>query len=237
MSADDVVNVFVPLDSVRDLSVPPLAITDGSPDPSWVEVPCTSRWVYGRRRVIRLPFDAVTAGVAGQRIRFERRRRVLWTPGAVALTVAALVLVLAVKGDWADWAGLAIYGVSLVVQLSVAHRDRKLTVAQWPQLIGRLGVFLPAVSATVAGEWAQRNAAVRIVPERPRWRRYPSLVYRWASGACVVAGIGVWWFALRDGEFYTTTPLVFVVLLGAAVVLAFKALPPGFVRFDDVQNH
>jgi hypothetical protein len=82
-------------------------------------------------------------------------------------------------------------------------------------------------------ERLRRNDVVRVVPERPRWRRYPSLVYRWAAGSYVVAAAGVWWFALRDGESGLAMLLAFVVLLGAAVVSAFKALPVGFIRFGD----
>jgi hypothetical protein len=50
---------------------------------------------------------------------------------------------------------------------------------------------------------------------------------------CAVAGAGIWWFALRDGTSTFTDLLIFVLLIGAAVVSGFKALPAGFVRWDD----
>jgi hypothetical protein len=233
VTADGVVNVFVPLGAVRGLSVPSLAITDGSADPTWVELPCRGGYVYGRKRMLRLPFDAATAEVARRWLRFERRQRTVLTPIVITLLSAALATLYFVEDARADLVRLALYAAGFLVQLWTAHVEKKMTVAQHPELIGRLGVYLPAISAAVAREWVQRNAAVQVVPERPRWRRYPSLVYRWASGLCAVAGVGVWWFALRDGEFEVTTLLAFVVLLGTAVVLAFKALPVGFIRFDD----
>jgi hypothetical protein len=192
--------------------------------------------VYGRKRTLRLPFDAATAEKANRWIRFDRRRRALWTPVGIVLMSSALVSLLFVEDDRANWIRLALYAAGLLVQVVRECVERRLTVAQQPELIGTLGVYLPAMSATVAGEWVQRNAAVQVVSERPRWRRYPSLVYRWACGACAVGSAGVWWFALRDGESDMASLLAFVVLLGAAVVLAFKALPVGFVGFDEVSD-
>lgn len=54
-----------------------------------------------------------------------------------------------------------------------------------------------------------------------------------AAGVCAVAGVGIWWFALRDGTSSLTALLAFFLLIGAAVVSGFKALPVGFIRWDD----
>ncbi len=113
------------------------------------------------------------------------------------------------------------------------HLGKEVAVAQQPELVGRLALYLPAVAAPVAREWITRNPAVLVVPHRPRWRRYPSWVYRWTAGVCAVAGAGIWWFALRDGISTFIALLIFVLLIGAAVVSGFKALPAGFVRWDD----
>lgn len=102
------------------------------------------------------------------------------------------------------------------------HLGKKVAVAQQPVLVGRRGIYLPAVSAPVAREWITRNPTVLAVPQRPRWRRYPSWVYRWAAGVCAVAGVGIWWVALRDGTSSLTALLAFLLLRGAAVVLGLK---------------
>jgi hypothetical protein len=237
VTADGAVNVFIPMTELPGLSVPPLAITDGSVDPTWIELPCQGGYVYQRKRTLRLPFDAATADVARRRLHFDRRQRTVWTPISVALLLAGLATVF-VPGDGGLFYVLPIvfFAASAGVSIWTSHLGKKVAVAQHPQLVGRLGVYLPAVSAAVSQEWVAHNAAVQVVPERPRWRRYPSQVYRWASGLCAVAGVGVWWVALRDGTFELTTLLVFVLLVGAAVVLAFKALPVGFIRWDDARG-
>jgi hypothetical protein len=189
--------------------------------------------VYGRRRLLTLPFDAATAATVRRWLRHERRQRAVLTPLVITLLAAAMVA-LSVGADTVPPAlSFLLYATGVLVQLADGHVEKRLTVAQHPELAGRLGVYLPWVSAEAAQAWLQRNDAVRVVPERPRWRRYPSLVYRWAAGAYAVAAAGVWWFAVRDGESGLALLLAFVVLLGAAVVSAFKALPVGFIRFDD----
>lgn len=230
-------HLFVSLDAVRDLSIPSSAITDGSTAPTWVELPYRNGYVYGRTPALRLPFDAATAGVVRRWLRFDRRRRTFWTPLELVLLSAALLLLIFVDDDRADWVRLALFVAATLIQLTRMHLEKKLTVAQHPELIGRLGVYLPAVSAPVAAEWVRRNPAVRVVTERPQWRRFSSMVYRWAAGSFAVAGAGVWWFALRDGEFELVAALGFAVLFGAAVVAAVKALPVGFVRFGETPGH
>jgi len=231
------VNLLAPLDALPGLSVPPVAITDGSADPVWVELPVRGAYLYSRnRRLLRLPFDAPTAAVAGRWLRFERRRRLVLTPIFITLMLAAAAMLLFVDDSRFDEVRLGLYVAGFLLQLWTAYAEKKVAVAQQPELVGRLGVYLPAVSATAGREWVQRNPAVRVVPERPRWRRYPSVVYRWAAGLYAVGAVAVWWFALRDGESGLIALFGFVVLVGAAVVSAFKALPVGFVRFDDVRG-
>lgn len=231
---DRTVNVFVPLTAVAGLSVPPLAITDGSSDPIWVELPCKSRYVYGRKRTLRLPFDAATADVARRWLRIDRLSRTVLTPISVTMQLSALAT-LFLPGDDAllNVLRIVFYTAGVGESILIAYLSKKVSVAQHPELVGRLGVYLSAVSAAVSREWMERNTAVQVVPVRPRWRRYPSWVYPWASGLCAVPGVGVWWVAIRDGTFELTSLLAFVVLLAAAVVLAFKALPVGFIRLDD----
>lgn len=234
VTADGTVNVLVPLTGLSALSIPPLAITDGSADPTWVDVRCTGPFVYGRTRTLRLPFDAATAEVVHRRLRLHRRVRAVWFPISMTLMGAAPAMFY-VPGQYR--LGGVLYFVLCVAGTSVlswsTHLGRKFAVAQDPELVGRLGVYLPAVSAPVAQAWIAENPAVLAVPRRPPWRRHPSLTYRWAAGACAIAGITLWWAALRDGTSSLSALLAFLVLLGAAVVLAFKALPIGSVHWDD----
>jgi len=193
--------------------------------------------VFGRKRLLRLPLDAATAGVARRWLRFDRRRRLVVTPIIIALMSTALVLLLFFDDTGFDGVRLALYAAAALLQLGTGYIEKKLIVVQHPELISRSGLYLYGVSAEAAREWVQRNPAVRVVPWRPRrGRRYPSLVYRWAAGLSAVAAAAVWWFALSDGEFDLVAPLVFVALVGAAVVSAFKALPAGFIRFDDARG-
>jgi hypothetical protein len=220
------------MEAVPGLSVPPTAITDGSADPQWVELPCRGGYAYGRRRLLRLPFDAGTATVARRWLRFERLHRTVLIPVTVVLLSAALVLLFTDAGT----VSFALYGTAVLIQLAAGYAEKKLTVAQHPEVIGRLGVYFPAVSAVAAREWVRHGVAMEVVRRRPRWRRYPPLVHRWAAGSAAVAAAAVWWFALRDGEFGLVMLFAFVALLGAAVVSAVKALPVGFVRFDDAPD-
>jgi hypothetical protein len=229
------VNVLVPLDALPGLSVPPAAITDGSADPVWVELPVRGEYLYGRKRMLPLPFDAATAAIARRWLRFDRRRRMVLAPIGISLLVAAGATVF-VDDSRFDEVRLGLFLAGFLLQLWTAHAGKKVTVAQQPELIGRLGVYLPAVSAEVAREWVGRNTAVQVVPWRPRLRRYSSLAYRRVAGLLAVAAAAVWWFALSDGEFGLIALLAFVVLGGVAVVSAFKALPAGFIRFDDARD-
>ena len=229
-------NLLVPLDALPGLSVPPVAITDGSEDPVWVELPARRGYLYGRKRTLRLPFDAATATVARRWLRFDHRRRTVLTPIGVSPLLVAFVLLAFVDDSRFDEVRLGLYVAGFLLQLWTTHAEKKLTVAQHPELIGQLGIYLPAVSAAVAQQWVLRNPAVQVVAERPRWRRYPSVAYRWAAGLFVGAGAAVWWFGLRDGEFGLVALFAFVVFGGAAVVSAFKALPVGYIRFDNVRG-
>lgn len=235
MTADGAVNILVPMSALPELSVPPVAITDGSADPAWIDMPCPGTFVYGRRRTLRLPFDGATAESVHRWLRLDRRERAVWTPISTTLLIAAIAT-FSVPGD-DEILGLvriAFFVAGSGLSFWTGRLGRKAAVAQQPELVGRLGIYLPAVAAPVAQEWIARNPTVLAVPQRPRWRRYPSRFYRWAAAGCVVAGAGFWWFALRDGTSSLTALVAFLVLVGAAVVLGFKALPVGFIRWDDV---
>lgn len=219
-------NVFVPLSALDGLTVAPLAVTDGSPDPTWVQLPCGTDWTYGRRPMMRLPLDAAAAAAAHRWIVLDRRKRIMWTPLGVLLAVAAAVLL------WLPGPGSRLWLPLLLANLGLStwtdRRLKKVAVAQQPELVGRLGVYLPAMSARAAQEWAGLNPAVRIVSARPRWRRFPPRVHLRAAGLCTIAAAGIWWVALRDAESSLAALVGFVLLLGAAAVSFVKALPGHF---------
>ena len=234
MTADGAANILVPMSALPELSVPPLAITDGSADPAWVDVPCTGTFVYGRRRTLRLPFDAATADIVHRRLRLDWRERTVWTPISTTLLLAAIATFY-VPGDdeLLGMLRIAFFVAGFGLSFWTDRLGKKVAVAQQPELVGRLGIYLPAVAAPIAREWITRNPTVLAVPQRPRWRRYPSWVYRLAAGVCAGAGVGIWWFALRDGTSSLTALLAFVLLIGATVVYGVKALPVGVKRRDD----
>jgi hypothetical protein len=225
-------DVFVPLAVLPALSVPDVAVTDGSPDPVWVDMPLSTGYRYGRTRVVRLPFDARAAAVARRRLRADRFDRAVLTPLSLVLILLGLVMPHLVEGPPMVWWFLP-YALGVAVQLGTAGVLKRWSVAQQPELIGRLGVHLPGLPAEVAQRWVRDNAGVQVVTHRPRWRRFPSRAYRWASASCALAGVAVWWFGLRDGEFGVLTLLAFPALLIGALVLLVKALPIGFVRLDE----
>ncbi len=234
MTTDDAVNVFIPMTGLSELSLPPMAVTDGSADPTWVDVPCRGTFVYGRKRTLRLPFDAGTAAVVQRRLGLDRRVRTVWTPISVTLSLGALATLYLPDDDRRfDGLRMVFFVASMCLSLWVSHPSKKVAVAQYPELVGKLGVYLPALSAPVAQQWMTRNPTVRAVPQRPRWRRYSSPVYRWAAAGCAITAIIVWWAALRDGTSSLTNLLAFLLLIGAAVVLVLKALPVGLIRWDD----
>lgn len=223
-------NRFVPMAAVPDLSIPPVAVTDGSANPVRVVLPSRGGYLYGRRPTLGLPLDAATAVVARNWLRLERRRQFVITPVLVTLLVAALATLFLDAHRWVLPVALA---VNAAGGFWLASAEKRLTVAQHPEVVGRLGIYLPALPDAVAHEWLRRNAAVQLVTERPRWHRFPPAVHRWTAVACTVAAAVVWWSALRDGEFGLVTLLAFVTLLGAAVTSAVKAFPAGFIRFGD----
>jgi hypothetical protein len=223
-------NVLVPLSAVAGLAVPPVAITDGSADPVWVDVPSRGGWLYGRAPTLRLPFDPAAAAVVQHWLRHQRRRRAVVAPVLLTLLLAALATF---RLDAHSWVFPVLLAVNAAIALRAAHVEKRTTLAQHPELVGRLGCYLPALPDAVARAWLVRNPEVQVVTGRPRHRRFASPVYRWAAGACAVAAAGIWWYALRDGESGLVPLAAFVVLLGAAVVAAGKALPVGFVRLGD----
>ena len=234
MTGSGAQNIFVPMDAVATLSVPPMAVTDGSPDPVWVDLPCRTDWAYGRRPTLRLPLDAATAAAARRWTVLDRRRRTVWGPLSLAVGCAMLAT-LFVPGDEAELAAFRLVAclAILVSSLWTDHLIKRVTVAQHPEVVGRLGVYLPAVSTAAATEWARLNPGVHTVSTRPRWRRFPSRVYVWAAGSFAVAAVGLWWAAFRDADSGVPALFAFVLLVGAAIVSFFKALPLGFIRFDD----
>src|SRR5688500_12826987 len=105
------------MDAVRALSVPPRAITDGSADPVQVEVPCRGGYVYGRRRLLTLPFDAATAATVRRWLRHERRQRAVLTPVVITLLVAAMVALSAGAGTVPPAVPFVLYATGVLVQL------------------------------------------------------------------------------------------------------------------------
>lgn len=228
-------NLFVPLGALRQLSVPPLAITDGSHDPEWIDLPCRGTYRYAKKPVLRLPMDAGTAATARRWIRFRKVDDLGVTPAVLLLFVAGFLL-----GIWGRRAGSLAYLAALLsyfVAIALAwwggKTERSLTVRCHPEMVGRRGIYIPGVPVAVAREWTNRNVDVRIVAAIPKWRRYPTWVYIAASGLSAAAGVGIFSVEATDRQAGIDLAAVFTitVLFAIAITFAVKALPLGYVAF------
>jgi hypothetical protein len=222
-----VANVVVPASAVAGLEVPARAITDGSPDPVWVDISCRPSYLYGRRRTVRLPFDAVTAGSIGRLMRHERRLRIWWTPLGILFWIAGSVTLITGVG-WGGVARWLLLGAALGIQTVTVQVDRKLRIAQQPEMVGPAAVYFPAVEDHVAEEWVRLNPAARVVPRNPGWRRYPGFVYVLAAVASVAIAVFIW--RVGDSPFREAGTIVLTL---AAAGFVFLAVPPGFIRFEE----
>lgn len=228
-------NLFIPLGALGQLSVPPLAITDGSRDPEWINLPCRGAYRYAHRPVLRLPLDAGTAATARRWIRFHKIDDFLVTPAVLLLFLAGFLL-----GIWGRRAGSLTYLAALLssfVAVALAWwsgtTERSLTVRCHPEMVGRLGIYIPGIPAAVAREWTNRNVDVQIVAASPTWRRYPRWVYITMSGLCAAVGVGIFSVEATDRQagINLAAALTMTFLFGIAIAFAVKALPPGYIAF------
>lgn len=156
-----ILNLFIPRAALGGLSIPELAVTDGSGQPEWVDFPCLTAWAYSRPTILRLPLDGDTAAIARRWIRFHRMERAVLRPAFLALGATSLALVY--FGDIAD---LKVHGIQLALLVAAfgllrwAQKiDTNLTVRVHPEVFARSGVHIPGVSPlTSSRRWELRES-------------------------------------------------------------------------------
>lgn len=220
MSRTDIV---IPAEALPTLRIPPLALTNGAPDPEWVDVPM-SRWRFRRRPSQRVPLDPRTARRARRYIRLAP-----WSLLRIFLSLAALCWYYVT----ANGSGHLSYLVTLVglvapVVISLAS----------PLLEGRLPVQTPRrdpngdlrisdVPLAVAQEWVRQNPGVNATDEPAPRPHAPRFYATWSVGL-ILAAIGLGVVLAGDGraDFILLWMLVPALFVGG-VATAYKIGPPG----------
>ncbi|SNY53279.1 hypothetical protein [Paractinoplanes atraurantiacus] len=199
-------DLVVPAALVADVRMPAVAVTDGSPDPEWVDVPL-SRWRYRRRPAQRLPVDARTAR--------NVRRYVRLAPLSLPLLVLSIVLLLVgiFQGSVLAFVGAAIGPLWNLAQGPGMPE-------QQPYRAPNGDLRLPAVSLEVAQEWIRLNPGVTVTDQpapRPHSQRFYAT---WAIGL-VAAGLISALALPTDGVLILLAPALFI----AGVWTATKTAP------------
>jgi hypothetical protein len=216
------VNLLIPADVVPRLRIPDLAVTTGEPGVFWCDRPW-GRFRWSRRHVVRLPYDAVSAGKLRKRARLDRLHRVF----LVAYLVPAVLVLFDVRPDLAGW-GFAASAVMVAVSLLDAHWD----AAPKPSRTGRGDLYLPGLPPAVAQRWIEANPGVRQVDRMPTYRRYRPRVYVTAAVTCALAAGAIVVLLFDGADFPLLLLYVPPILAGSALVLAYRALPTGHLRLN-----
>jgi hypothetical protein len=211
-------DLVVPEDVVPSLHVPAVAITDGTADPEWVQVPL-SRWHLKRRPSRRLPLDARSARSLRRYVRLTP-----WTAPVLLIGLAA----------WSVWAFTDLRWPWSMIPLTIGG----LTPWGWSQLrthgvprhlpyLTRFGdLRIPDVPAEVAQEWIARNPGVTATDE-PAPRPHSRLFYAvWAVSLTLAAIALVAVLANDRREDFLLLWALAPVLLVTGVSLALKTQPP-----------
>ncbi|XVU29912.1 hypothetical protein ACQPZJ_23330 [Actinoplanes sp. CA-054009] len=198
-------DLVVPAALVADVRMPALAVTDGSPDPEFVDIPL-SRWRFRRHPAQRLPVDARTAR--------DVRRYTRLMPWSLPTLVLSIVL-LAVgiyEGSTLAFAGAAIGPLWNLAQ------GRGMPDQQ-PYRTPAGDLRIPHISLEVAQEWIRLNPGLTVTDQpapRPRSRRFYA---SWAIGLVAAALIAA--LALpTDGVLILLAPALFIAGIWTATKTA-----------------
>lgn len=209
-------DLVVPAALLPGLRVPPLAVTDGSADPGWADVPLTA-WRFKRTPTLRLPLDRRTAA------RVRRYARLTpWSPLPAIVVLAAVAIweYVDLPRPWNEVLILAAGGAQVIWTLL-----RGGLPPQAPSR-NRLGdLRIPSVPVEVAREWVASNPGVTATDEpepRPHSRRF---YIAWAAGLLVTA-VALAAILANDGrEDFFLLWLLVPVLAVLGVSTAAKTLP------------
>ncbi|WP_250003485.1 hypothetical protein [Actinoplanes sp. M2I2] len=146
------IDLVVPEELEPELVIPPLAVTDGTADPEWVEVP-VSDWRLGRRTMLRLPLDRRSARSAR---RFVRLRP--WEPVTrLVFGAASLTFVLADLSPSQNRVALVVAAAALATSFFLYGRGLP---RQVPTRNRAGDLRLPGVAEPVALAWMAANPGV-----------------------------------------------------------------------------
>jgi hypothetical protein len=213
-------DLVVPAHLITGLRMPPLAITDGTADPEWVEVPL-SQWRFVKLRPSqRFPLDA-----RGARSLRRAHRLVPWTlPAAlVSLTASWVLFHLAAHLSFPGF--LAVLAASFSIHVLSLVRDQGMPRhLPYRTRFGELRI--PEVPVEVARQWVDLNPGVTATDEpapRPHSRRFYA---RWSVGL-LAASISLAVVLANNGRedralFWMSVP----ALLVAGLTAAMKMRPP-----------
>jgi hypothetical protein len=210
------IDLVVPSELVGRLVIPPLAVTDGTADPEWADVPM-SRWRFRRRPSMRLPLDPRAA------------RSTRWFVRAAPWSALPVLAGLGALAAW-DTGHLPLTGGAAPVMLASIGVSSLLNGRGLPEQVPlrtRSGdVRLPAVPLRVAHEWVAANPGV-IATDEPAPRAHSPRFYAWWCVGLVVAGLGLGAVLAGDGR--EDPDLLWLLAAGMFVVglpLAWKIAPP-----------
>ena len=164
MDNDSSLRIFAPESALSRLSVPAMAITDGSANPEWVVVPSKGRYRYSRTPNLRLPFDPITATAVRRWEKYRRLNKVCLTPIGIILILAGLVVrSLPYASDGLIFTtALLLCIIGFAVVLSSGHLVSRLEIRQIPIYTRKVGVHIDGIPSEVASEWANLNHTLRI---------------------------------------------------------------------------
>lgn len=208
-------DLVVPANLIAGLRIPELAVTDGSAEPEWADVPMSS-WRFRRRPSQRLPLDRASA---------KRVRRYLrlapWSALVGIIPLASLtVVVLSARVNMV----LVVLGSVISVGWNFTQPHR--LPDQTPSRGYNGDLRIPQVPEEVAQEWVAANPGV-FVTDEPAPRAHPPRFYGiWAAVQLVAA------FALatvlsedgRENSFLLWLPVP--VLFISGIMAAYKIQPP-----------
>jgi hypothetical protein len=211
------IDLVVPSALAEDLRIPPMAITDGTADPEWVDVPM-SRWRFRRRPSIRLPLDPDSA----RGVRWYTRLAP-WSlvPGVVAIVAWLAWSLTELPGSGSLTALLVAGGVPLIWSLLPAGK----LPDQAPSRNHLGDLRIPQVPLAVALEWTSGNPGVTATDEPappPRARRF---YVRWAGGLVAAAVALFVALEVAGSDDYGVLWILVVVLFVAGVTVATKIEP------------
>jgi hypothetical protein len=220
-------DVVVPMESMRRLDVPALAITTGGPQVEWVELPVAGdlsiRSLFSRLPGLRLRVPLDPRGARHAR-RFLRHR-------AGKLVVVLVVYAALFAGFFAAPVGprrllIALIIVAVLAAFLVPAINGALP-RQTPRRVGPGVVCLPDVPAEVAEQWAARNPGMISLHVRAPLRHSRRFYLTWLA---ILAGAGLTFGLLAMSLGWSPFVFPMMALVLAANRVATKLLPPAYVR-------